>query len=308
MNRIFMALAAAVAPLLPCALHAATLGVSMAQFDDNFLTAVRASMQERAAQLHASIQFEDAQNDIGKQLNQLQNFIAQKVDAIIVNPVDTDATPPMTRLAQRAGIPLVYVNRMPGDKQLPPRVSFVGSDEVQSGTLQMTEVCRLLQGKGDIVIMIGELTNQSARRRTQDVYDVIATPACHGIRVLEKQPANWKRTEAADLMTNWLSAGLRPQAVVANDDEMAIGAIQALKREKLLATTIVAGIDATADGLAAMKAGDLKATVFQNAPGQGRGAVDTALKLVRNESVPNFIWVPFELVTPANLNSFLGRH
>jgi inositol transport system substrate-binding protein len=280
----------------------------MAQFDDNFLTAVRASMQERAAQVHASIQFEDAQNDIGKQLNQLQNFIAQKVDAIIVNPVDTDATPPMTRLALRAGIPLVYVNRMPGDKQLPPRVSFVGSDEVQSGTLQMTEVCRLLQGKGDIVIMIGELTNQSARRRTQDVYDVIATPACHGIRVLEKQPANWKRTEAADLMTNWLSAGLRPQAVVANDDEMAIGAIQALKRAKLLATTIVAGIDATADGLAAMKAGELRATVFQNAPGQGRGAVDTALKLVRNESVPSFIWVPFELVTPANLNSFLGRH
>jgi inositol transport system substrate-binding protein len=308
MNRIFMALTAAVTPLLPCALHAATLGVSMAQFDDNFLTAVRASMQERAAQLHASIQFEDAQNDIGKQLNQLQNFIAQKVDAIIVNPVDTDATPPMTRLALRAGIPLVYVNRMPGDKQLPPRVSFVGSDEVQSGTLQMTEVCRLLQGKGDIVIMIGELTNQSARRRTQDIYDVIATPACHGIRVLEKQPANWKRTEAADLMTNWLSAGLHPQAVVANDDEMAIGAIQALKRAKLLATTIVAGIDATADGLAAMKAGDLKATVFQNAPGQGRGAVDTALKLVRNESVPSFIWVPFELVTPANLNSFLGRH
>jgi inositol transport system substrate-binding protein len=308
MNRIFMALTAAVTPLLPCALHAATLGVSMAQFDDNFLTAVRASMQERAAQLHASIQFEDAQNDIGKQLNQLQNFIAQKVDAIIVNPVDTDATPPMTRLALRAGIPLVYVNRMPGDKQLPPRVSFVGSDEVQSGTLQMTEVCRLLQGKGDIVIMIGELTNQSARRRTQDIYDVIATPACHGIRVLEKQPANWKRTEAADLMTNWLSAGLHPQAVVANDDEMAIGAIQALKRAKLLATTIVAGIDATADGLAAMKAGDLKATVFQNAPGQGRGAVSTALKLVRNESVPSFIWVPFELVTPANLNSFLGRH
>ena len=308
MNRIFVALAAAVAPLLPCAPHAATLGVSMAQFDDNFLTAVRASMQERAAQVHASIQFEDAQNDIGKQLNQLQNFIAQKVDAIIVNPVDTDATPPMTRLALRAGIPLVYVNRMPGDKQLPPRVSFVGSDEVQSGTLQMTEVCRLLQGKGDIVIMIGELTNQSARRRTQDIYDVIATPACHGIRVLEKQPANWKRTEAADLMTNWLSAGLRPQAVVANDDEMAIGAIQALKRAKLLATTIVAGIDATADGLAAMKAGELRATVFQNAPGQGRGAVDTALKLVRNESVPSFIWVPFELVTPANLNSFLGRH
>jgi len=224
-----------------------------------------------------------------------------------VNPVDADATPRMTRLVTRAGIPLVYVNRMPGDKQLPARVAFVGSDEKQSGTLQMTEVCRLLHGKGDIVIMIGELSNQSSRQRTQDIYDVIARPECHGIRVLEKQAANWKRTEAADLMTNWLSAGLRPQAVVANDDEMAIGAIQALRQAKLLAQTVVAGIDATPDALAAMKGGELKVTVFQNAPGQGRGAVDTALKLARGETAPSFNWVPFELVTPANLASYQGR-
>jgi inositol transport system substrate-binding protein len=277
-------------------------------FDDNFLTEVRASMQARAQQLHVPIQFEDAQNDIGRQLNQIENFIAQRVDAIVINPVDTDATPRMTRLVVRAGIPLVYVNRIPADRQLPPRVAFVGSDEAQSGTLQMSEVCRLLQGKGDIVILIGELTNQAARQRTQDVYDVIARPQCRGIRVLEKQAASWKRTEAADLMTNWLSAGLHPQAVVANDDEMAIGAIQSLKQARLLSKTIVAGIDATPDGLAAMKAGELKATVFQNAAAQGSGAVDTALKLARGENVPSFVWVPFELVTPANLANYLGRH
>jgi inositol transport system substrate-binding protein len=308
MKRLSVWRAAVLLPLLSVTAHAATLGVSMALFDDNFLTQVRTSMKERAESQKVAIQFEDAQNDIGRQLNQVQNFIAQKVDAIIVTPVDTDATPRMTHLAVRAGIPLVYVNRMPADKQLPPHVAFVGSDETQAGTLEMTEVCRLLQGKGDIVIMIGELTNQSARQRTQDIYDVIATPACHGIRVLDKQAANWKRTEASDLMTNWLSAGLRPAAVVANDDEMAIGAIQSLKQAKRLAGTIVAGIDATADGLAAMKAGDLKVSVFQNAPGQGRGAVDTALKLARNETVPSIVWVPFELVTPANLSGYLGRH
>ena len=293
--------------VMPCAAaQAATLGVSMALFDDNFLTAVRASMQARAGQQGAGIQFEDAQNDIGRQLNQIQNFIAQKVDAIIVNPVDTDATPKITRLVVAAHIPLVYVNRLPADRQLPPRVAFVGSNETQSGILQMTEVCRLLQGKGDIVILMGELTNQSARQRTQDVYDVIGRPPCGGIRVLDKQSANWKRTEAADLMTNWLSAGLRPQAVVANDDEMAIGAIQALKQARLLGNTIVAGIDATADGLAAMKSGDLKVSVFQN-PAQGSTAVDTALELVRGQTVASLVWVPFELVTPANLASYLGR-
>src|SRR5438876_8295976 len=207
MKRASLALLATVLPALSAAPHAATLGVSMALFDDNFLTAVRASMKARARELDVSIQFEDAQNDIGRQLNQIQNFIAQKVDAIVVNPVDTDATPRMTRLVTRAGIPLVYVNRLPADKQLPPRVSFVGSDETQSGTLEMSEVCRLLKGKGEIVVLIGELTNQAARQRTQDVQDVIARPECRGIRVLDKQAADWKRTQAADLMTNWL----RPQ-------------------------------------------------------------------------------------------------
>jgi inositol transport system substrate-binding protein len=307
MERPQLALFTSTLAILSAAAHAATIGVTMAQFDDNFLTAVRASMQTRAQQVHAAIQFEDAQSDIGRQLNQIENFIAQRVDAIIVNPVDTDATPRMTRTVVRAGIPLVYVNRMPADKQLPARVSFVGSDERQSGTLQMTEVCRLLAGKGDVVILMGELTNQSARQRTQDVYDVIATPSCRGIHVLEKQSANWKRTEAADLVTNWLSAGLHPQAVIANNDEMAIGAIQALRQARSLANTLVAGIDATADGLAAMKAGQLKVTIFQNAPAQGSGAVDAALKLVRGDSVPSFVWVPFELVTPANLASYLRR-
>jgi len=301
-------MALSMVPALPAVVHAATLGVSMALFDDNFLTAVRTSMKEHAQQLSVAIQFEDAQGDVGRQLNQIQNFIAQRVDAIIVNPVDTDATPRMTRLVTRAGIPLVYVNRMPGDRQLPPRVAFVGSDEHQSGTLEMTEVCRLLNGKGDIVILMGDLANQSARQRTQDVYDVIARPPCQGVRVLDKQAANWKRTEASDLMSNWLSAGLRPRAVVANDDEMAIGALQSLRQARLLASTVVAGVDATPDALAAMKAGELKVTVFQNAPAQGRGAVDAALKLMKGESVPSLIWVPFELVTPANLATFLGRH
>jgi inositol transport system substrate-binding protein len=308
MRRISLVLLAAALLALSTAAHAVTVGVSMALFDDNFLTAVRASMKERAAELDVAVQFEDAENDIGRQLNQIQNFIAQHVDAIIVNPVDTDATPRMTQLVVAAGIPLVYVNRMPADKQLPAHVSFVGSDETQSGTLEMAEVCRLLGGRGDIVVLMGELTNQSARQRTRDIDDVIARPACRGIHVLDRQAADWKRTEAADLVTNWLSAGLHPAAVVANDDEMAIGAIQALKQAHLLSGTIVAGIDGTPDALAELKAGELSLTVFQNAPAQGRGAIDTAVKLARREPVPSFVWVPFELVTRDNLSSYLGRH
>lgn len=288
---------------------AAKLGVTMSAFDDNFLTVLRNNMKTYAgSQKGVDIQFEDAQNDVGRQLSQVQNFIAQKVDAIIVNVVDTDATPKITKLAQSAGIPLVYVNRMPADKTLPAKVAFVGSNEAESGTVQMKEVCRLLKGKGNIVVMMGDLSNQAARQRTKDVEEVIAKSPCNGIKIVEKQTAKWSRTDGRDLMMNWLSAGLQFDAVVSNNDEMALGAIQALKSSKRLDKTIVAGVDATQDALTAMKNGELKVTVFQNAAGQGKGAVDTALKLSRGEKLPSMIWVPFELVTPANLKNYQSRN
>lgn len=289
---------------------AAKIGVAMSQFDDNFLTVLRGGMQSHATKLgDVQLQFEDAQKDVGRQLNQIQNFIAAKVDAIIVNPVDTDATSKMTKLASQAGIPLVYVNRVPADwKTLPAKVAFVGSNEVDSGTLEMKEVCRLMKGTGNIVVMIGDLSNQAARQRTQDVEDVIAQPPCTGIKILDKRVGNWSRTEGADLVSNWISAGLKFDAVVANNDEMAIGAIQSLKAAKMLDKVIVAGIDATTDALAVMKAGELEVTVFQNAAAQGQGSVDTALKLAKGEKVPSMVWIPFELVTPANINNYLKKN
>jgi inositol transport system substrate-binding protein len=305
MKRIIIGLAAAA--ILSSAAEAGKIGVSMAKFDDNFLTVLRNGMSDYAKSVQADLQIEDAQNDVGKQLSQIQNFIAAKVDAIIVNPVDTDATPKMTKLAADAGVPLVYVNRMPADKALPAKVSFVGSDERDSGTLETIEVCKLLGGKGKAVIMMGELSNQAARQRTQDVLDVIAKPECKGIEIIEKQTANWDRTQGADLMRNWISAGLKPDAVISNNDEMAIGAIQALKAAKM-DNVIVSGVDATQDALAAMKAGNLKVTVFQNAAAQGKGAVDTAMKLAKGEKVDSMVWIPFELVTPANMDKYSKKN
>ena len=291
---------------------AENIGVSMALFDDNFLTVLRNGMQDYANGMDGvTLQVEDAQNDVGKQLNQIQNFVASGVDAIIVNPVDTDATVAMSNAAAEAGIPLVYVNREPVNvDSLPEKQAFVASDEKESGTLETQEVCRLLnpQGKGEgakAVVMMGELSNQAARMRTQDIKDVIATDECKFIEIVEEQTAMWMRTQGMDLMTNWLSAGLQFDAVISNNDEMAIGAIQALKTAGTpMDQVVVGGIDATADALAAMAAGDLDVTVFQDAAGQGKGAVDAALKLSRGEAVESKIYVPFQLVTPANLAEF----
>ncbi|HKT60785.1 MAG TPA: sugar ABC transporter substrate-binding protein [Gemmatimonadales bacterium] len=309
-------LAIALPAVLSCARPGTTIGVSMALFDDNFLTTLRNGMQDYARTLEAvNLQIEDAQNDVAKQLSQIQNFISQGVDAIIVNPVDTDATPAMTRLAVQAGIPIIYLNRQPADlDELPRTAAFVGSNEVESGTLATREVCRLLKqtGKGAaarILVMMGELSNQAARQRTQDVHDVIGTPECSFMKIVEQQTANWQRTQGQDLMTNWISGGAAFDAIVSNNDEMAIGAIQALKAAGYdLATLIVAGIDGTQDALAAMKAGDLDVTVFQDAAGQGKGAVGTALRLAQGDTAARTVWIPFELVTPANMDRYLTRN
>ncbi|MTH61890.1 sugar ABC transporter substrate-binding protein [Paracoccus litorisediminis] len=314
MKKILIA-SALTSTLMGSVAHAENIGVSMALFDDNFLTVLRNGMSDYAKTKDGvTLQIEDAQNDVGKQLNQIQNFVASGVDAIIVNPVDTDATVAMSDAAAAAGIPLVYVNRQPVNLDaLPEKQAFVASDERESGTLETQEVCRLLKEAGKteakIVVLMGELSNQAARQRTQDIKDVIATPDCSFMTIVEEQTANWSRTQGADLMTNWITAGLEFDAVVSNNDEMAIGAIQALKGSgRDMKDVIVAGVDATQDALAAMAAGDLDVTVFQNAAGQGQGAVDAALKLAKGEAIEKSNFVPFELVTPANLASYQQKN
>ncbi|NRP72355.1 D-threitol-binding protein [Ensifer psoraleae] len=304
-------LGAAMAVMMSTAAHAETIGVSMALFDDNFLTVLRNGMSDYAKTLNGvELQIEDAQNDVAKQQSQIQNFIAAGVDAIIVNPVDTDATAAMSKIAADAGIPLVYVNREPVNVDtLPDKQAFVASNELESGTLETQEVCKMLGGKGKAVVMMGELSNQAARMRTKDVHDVLATEQCKGIEIVEEQTANWSRTQGADLVTNWLSAGLEFDAVISNNDEMAIGAIQALKAAgRSMDSVVIGGVDATQDALAAMAAGDLDVTVFQNAAGQGQGSVDAALKLAKGEPVEKKVYIPFELVTKENLDKYQAKN
>lgn len=305
MKTKLMAAAAATILAMPLA-HAEKIGVTMASFDDTFLTILRNSIGDAAKKDGATVQIEDGGNDVGKQLSQVQNMIAQKVDAIIVNAVDTDATPKITKMVSAAKIPLVYVNRKPVDfDKLPAGVAVVASDEKQSGTLQARQVCKLLGGKGDILVLMGELSNESARARTQDIQDVIATKECAGIKIVDKREGKWSRTQGQDITMNWLSSGTKFDAIVSNNDEMAIGAINALKAaRKWTPKTVVAGIDATPDGLASMKSGDLKVSVYQNAAGQGAQAVAAALKLARKQPVDRYVNVPFELVTPENMNQY----
>ncbi|MFN3662410.1 sugar ABC transporter substrate-binding protein [Yoonia sp.] len=305
-----------VAMLMTTSAMSETIGVSMALFDDNFLTVLRNGMIAQVSGMDGiDIQVEDAQNDVGRQLDQINNFIASGVDAIIVNPVDTSATQAMSNAAASAGVPLVFVNREPVNVDtLPENQAFVASDERESGTLQTIEVCDILAANGTdparVYVMMGELSNQAAVVRTQDIDDVIAAGQCAvEFQQIDRQTANWSRDEAQDLMTNWLSTGEPFDALISNNDEMAIGAIQAMKAAGIsMDDVVVAGIDATQDALLAMAAGELDVTVFQDAAGQGSGAIDAALKLAAGEDVDTRVYVPFQLVTPDNMADFTSRN
>lgn len=282
------------------------IAVTMTSFDNPFLTILLNGMREDAKKKNIDLIAEDAQLDPAKQLNQVQNFVANGVDAIIVNPVDGDSTAAITRAAADANIPLIYVNHPPAelDTGMPEKTAFVGSNELDSGTMEAEAVCKLLAGKGKVVVLMGPLENHAALVRTKDVETVFSRPDCK-IDIVEKQTANWNRTQAQDLVSSWMTAGITFDAVVANNDEMAIGAIQALKAAGTnMKDVVVAGIDATPDGLAAMKAGDLDVTVFQNATRQGEVAVQAALDISAGKPVDKTLWVPFELVTPQNMAAY----
>jgi inositol transport system substrate-binding protein len=270
---------------------------------DQFLQTVADGMNAKATELgNVELNIVAAQEKTDVQLGQVENFISQKVDAIIVIPVDTDAAGPMTAKAQAAKIPLVYVNRRPSD--LPKGVPYVGSDSLYAGTVEMEQLAKLANGKGNVVILIGDPANEAAVFRTKGCKDVVAKNP--GMKVTKEQSGNWQRDKGLAIMENWIQSGETIDVVCANNDEMALGAIQALKNAKLLDKVLVGGVDATKDALAAMKAKELEVTVFQDAKGQGGGGVDAAVKLAGGGTVPDLVDVPYVLVTPENMSQFGG--
>lgn len=311
-----MCLAAALAAMMGSAAFAETIGVSMQSFDNNFQTLLREGISARASEVNGvSVQVEDAQTDISKQLNQVNNFIAAGVDAIVMTLTDTSAAAGVSDAAAKAGIPLVFLNLEPENiAKLPEKQAYVGSKETDAGRLAGEAACSLLKEKGKaadarVYILMGDLAHQASRDRTSSFKEALSAGECKSVTIADEQSAAWTRTNAMDMTTNWITAGQPIDVVFANNDEMAIGGVQALKAAGVsMDDVVVIGIDATQDGLAAMAAGELDATVFQNAKGQSASAVDAAVALVRGEPVEKQVWVPFELVTPKNMAEYASKN
>jgi inositol transport system substrate-binding protein len=223
------------------------------------------------------------------------------MDAIVIVPVDTSATAPMTKNILAKNIKAVYVNRNPGN--LPDGAYYVGSEEIVAGRLQMEFLGEKLKGKGSVAILMGKLDNEGALKRTAGNEEVKKNKY-PDIKILDKQTGQWQRNEGLAKTEDWLNRfGKDLKAILANNDDMALGAIQALK-DKKRTDIIVVGVDATPDALTSVSKGELAATVFQDAAGQGGGGIEVAMKAAKGEKVAKETWIPFKLVTPDNLAQF----
>ena len=276
---------------------ATTIGVTMIE-PSGFTASLRDGIQAYAkTRPDLSVTFTYApQGESERQVEQVRSYIAAKVDALVVLPVDKTTNATITRLAQDADIPLVYANMVPREDWFAGRVAFVLPNDLVAGRLQMRKLAQMLDGKGRVAIIKGPPTHSGAALRAQGVKEVAAE--FPGLRIVEEGAADWDRKMAATLVAGWLAKGSPLDAIVASNDEMAIGAADAVETAGMPPGRIlIGGVDATPDGLAAMQRKRIAVTVYQDAGLQARRAVDDALKLIRREAVQQYDRVPFELIT-----------
>jgi inositol transport system substrate-binding protein len=268
------------------------IGVSLMNLSNEFIVMLNKAMEAKAAQLGVTLIVNDAQRSAEKQVQQVESFIAQKVDAIILNPCESEASSPAVDKTLAAGIPIVNVN---SETRSAP-TAFVGSRDEQSAEIAMEYIAKRLGGRGNVVMMHGFMGQAAQIKRDQGARAVLAKQP--GLTLLADQSAEWDRAKAMTLMENWIqSYGGKINAVFAQNDEMGMGALIALEQAKMKDMVVIASVDAITDALEAVKDGRLDATVFQDAEGQGGGAVETAVKIVRKQPYERQLFLPFQLVT-----------
>jgi len=276
------------------------IGISMLSMQNEFIVNITDEMQKKAEELGADLIIVDGERSPLKQIEQVESFIAQKVDVIILNPSEYDACSPAVKKALDANIPIVNVNSATKVKP----TAFVGSNDVESGRIAMKFIAEKLGGKGNIVMIQG-LNGQAAQiQREQGAKEIMEQ--FPGLNMLAQQTAEWDRSKSMDLMQNWIqSYGSKINAVFAHNDEMGLGAVKALQDAGMKDKVIVVSIDAITDALQAVKKGDLDATVFQDARKQGAGAIETAVKLAQGQKVEKDLLIPFKLLTKADVGPYL---
>ena len=280
---------------------------------DQFLTSMEvAATKEMEAQGY-KLEVNDSDNDVTKQLSHIQTWATQQYSAIIVNLVNADNAIECVDAA--AGVPVVFVNRLPDQNALSDTVVYVGSDENDSGRMQAELLMDdALKGKTEInaILFQGTLGQTAATLRSASVKKGFEDL---GVKVnwVYEDTAEWDRNKAMDKMTQLISSGTKYDVIVCNNDEMALGCIEAYKAANKKIDVPIIGVDATQVACQSIADGELYASVYQSSVGQGGGAAKAAIQLAKGEKVEgaddnHIVWVPFEKVNKDNVQDYLDMY
>jgi len=252
---------------------------------------------------HSNVTFQylDAKNDAPAQLSQIQNAILEGANAIICLPVDATATQPIVKACEDANIPLIGMNR-----KFDGCNTFVGADALEGGKKQAEAILGMAGNKGKIAMMYGIMGQENQVKRTEGVMSVIDQyPECE---VVMEGAADWKRDKALNLMENWLQSGTDFDILIANSDEMGIGASMALDKAGRTGEIMIASVDGLPDSLNLVKEGKIQVVMYQNLQKQGERAAETAVKYSSGETEEPIIYVEWEVVTKDNVQPFIDAY
>lgn len=264
-----------------------TIGLSVSTLNNPFFVTLSEGAKAKASELDAAITVVDAQDNASKQASDVEDLIQQKVDLILINPVDSAAVASSVESANAAGIPVITVDRSADGGEV---VSHIASDNTAGGKLAGEYLLELVGEGAKIVELEGVAGSSAARDRGDGFNQAIAGKA----DVVAKQTANFNRAEGLTVMENILQANPDVVAVFAHNDEMALGALEAISATGKDIKVI--GFDATDDAVAAVKAGTLSATVAQKPEIIGSKAIETAIKHLNGETVEENVPVELELI------------
>ncbi len=265
----------------------------MLSMQNEFIQQVADALEKSAATSQVELIIVDAERSSLKQVEQVESFISQQVDAIILNPCEFEASSPAVDKAKKAGIPIVNVNS--STKSKPD--AFVGSDDAESANMAMELIAKKLGGKGNILMIQGYMGQAAQLDRERGAKTVLAKYP--GLKLLASQTGEWDRAKSMSLMENWIqSYGDQIQAVFAQNDEMGLGAVQALMDAKKKQSVYVVSVDGIKDAKKSVSQGNLDATIIQNAGQQGSEALRLALELVQKKPLKESSrLIPFEVFT-----------
>ena len=277
------------------------IGVTV-YYMSEFVTLMKNGIEQEAKAQNADLIFLDANNDVNKQLSQIENLIAQKVDVIVVAAVDSDAIVPAVDMAKNANIPLVGLNMLINTTE---PYYYAGPDDVKAGELEMQAAIDKIGGKGNILILEGPIGCSAQTQRHEGNHNILAKYP--DVKILAEKTANWSRAEALALTENWLqSFSGQIDAIIAHNDEMSLGAIQALEAKGLKSEIPVTGVDAIKDACVSIKNGVMDMTVFQDAVLEGSLGIKVAAMVARGEKVePMQQLIEMKVINKDNVDSLL---